>query len=162
MRREWIQKELIKTSHSNIPIRQIYLWVVTQDNKVAIVGRNNKYQFPGGKPNPGESKDDTIRRELNEETSLVLEDLDSDPIFFGYYLITNDETFGDFLQLRYVLNTPKNSSELTLKTNENEDDIDTMEDAKFVKLVELPKHIPWTDGLEEYKYVISHHSPASP
>jgi 8-oxo-dGTP pyrophosphatase MutT (NUDIX family) len=152
---DWFTSNKIRDKHNKISIRQIYIWVVTKDKKVIIVSKDLKnWQFPGGKPKGKESLFETIERELLEETGVRLKDLKVKPEFFGYYFIQMEQN-DKFLQLRYFCLSPRNSSEFELKPEENPTDPDQIIAAKFVELNRLSNHIPWTNGLEEYRIVLN-------
>lgn len=152
----WITSEQIYTEHDSHPIRQIYVWFITSDQKIAIVGKNGKFQFPGGKPEKDESRMETIERELFEEAGIILNNDEEKPQFFGYYLVENDPNWDTvtYLQIRYLLRVNSLSNEIPLSVNERKGDIDQLEEARFVDLDTLPKHIPWTQDLEEYKVAL--------
>lgn len=150
---KWRSSESVSVEHSTLPIRQLYLWIVTSDNHVAIVSKDNiKWQFPGGHPKEGETQLETIKRELYEETGLGLENLGSQPQHFGYYVVTTDQE--EYLQLRYLLRAAKTSDSFVLSPKENPNDAGPIISAKFVKLMDLPNHISWIKEAEEYKTVL--------
>lgn len=67
--RTWIDSDKIKEEHNNLVVLQIYCWVSTTDDKVILVSKDNiKWQFPGGHPEEGETHEQTVHRELMEET----------------------------------------------------------------------------------------------
>lgn len=156
--RTWFTSKNINKEHLDLPIRQVYLWFVTSDLKIVIIGKGEKWQFPGGKPEDGETQLQTLKREVWEESGIILSDYSEKPRFFGYYLIENDInpkwTSGKpYLQVRYFLKTKKSSKEIKLSANEREDDLDTLEEAKFVDFNNLEEHIWWVKGCEEDEFV---------
>ena len=156
--RTWFTSKEIKEEHKNLPIRQIYVWFVTLDKKLVIVGKGDKFQFPGGKPEEGESNDQTMKRELLEEAGLNIDEYGETPELFGYYLIENDINASwsgePYLQLRYLLKVNASSSVINLSVNEKEGDLDNMEEAKFVDLDKLIDYIDWIKDREEYRVVL--------
>lgn len=155
----WIRSNKILDEHKDLLIGQIYVWFITSDLQLAIVGKGEKWQFPGGKPEDGETIEESMSREIHEEAGIKLEDYEKEPEMFGYYLTENDP--GEiwkgqtYLKLRFILKVNKISNEIKLSNNEREDDQDTLEEVKFVPLKVLPKHIYWIEGREEYLDVLN-------
>jgi 8-oxo-dGTP diphosphatase len=62
-------------------IIQVLAAVIIKDNKILCTQRGehkydylaNKWEFPGGKMETGESQEETIRREIREELSMEIE-----------------------------------------------------------------------------------------
>lgn len=156
----WFTANQINPEHLQLPIRQVYLWFITSDNQIAIVGRGDNWQFPGGKPENRESIDETLNREIYEEAGLKLSDYQAKPQFFGYYLVEKDvnpqwPSGNPYLQVRYFIKVKNSSDQIQLSVNERAGDIDTLAEAKFVDLYKLNKHISWVDNeLEEYLIVL--------
>ena len=151
--REWYENEQISSDHSNLEIRQIYVWVVTKDNMVAIVTKSNGgSHFPGGHPEVGENNLQTAQREVYEETGLDISSYISYLKFFGYYLI--EENKEKHLQIRYLLQLPLKSKEYNLFMNEKSDEERPVVSAQWVELNRLVEYLPWVKGLEEYRNVI--------
>lgn len=154
MQSKWYGVNSIKNVHREIEVRQIYMWLTTEDKKVAVVSKDKEnWQFPGGKPKLDENRLETMRRELLEETGLRMSKLKTTPMFFGYYFIQKEGE--EFLQLRYLLLADLNSKKLDLKPQENPIDPDPIIEAKFIELSKLPEVIPWTEGLAEYEWILA-------
>lgn len=152
--RTWYKSNLISTEHTNLEIRQIYVWVITKNNMVAIVTKSNgDSQFPGGHPEKGENHIQTAQREVKEETGLDISEFISELKQFGYYLV--EENNERYLQLRFILKLPYNDNEYLLSVNENLDEERPVESAQWVDLFKLPKYISWTKELEEYLNIIN-------
>lgn len=152
-KRTWITSTAIQEEHLNLPIRQIYLWFLTSDNKLPIVKGSGWYQLPGGKPEEGESKMETIKREMFEETGIKLDLEKNTPNLFGYYVIENNEKWNNepFLQIRYFLKVKESSDKFNLSVNEREDDKDTMSEVKFIHFDEILKDLPYLKDRGEYE-----------
>lgn len=137
-------------------IRQIYLWIITKDQKIITVSKDREnWQFPGGKPKTGESIRETIIRETKEETGLDISDEYSGVSPFGYYLVTKEEgnSVKQFLQLRFKLILESPSNELVLTPDENLNDPDPIKYVKAVEIAELARLIPWINDVEEYEVI---------
>ena len=137
-----------------LEVKQIYVWIISKDNMVAIVTKSNgDSQFPGGHPEKGENYIETSQREVNEESGLDISSYISELSQFGYYLV--EEKGEKYLQLRFLLKLPKESQELPLFMNENSKEERPVISAQWVELLNLPNYIPWTKDLDEYKNVIN-------
>jgi len=151
--RNWFESKEILSQHIDLEVKQIYVWVISDDNVVAIVTKyDGSSQFPGGHPEEGESNVETAVREVNEEVGLDISAYISNLRFFGYYLI--EENNEKYLQLRYLLQLPMISQAYPLAINERSDEERPVASAQWVELTKLPNYIPWTKGLEEYSNVM--------
>lgn len=154
----WFTSPQILPEHSSLQIKQVYLWFISADHFLAIVGRGNKFQFPGGKPELAETPFEALQREVYEEAGIIIDTHQREPKLFGYYLVENDFSNGQngspYLQLRFWLQLQESSESIHLTVNERADDIHQMETAQLVELSQLPDYIPWTADLEEYSAVM--------
>ena len=151
--RTWYKNTQISPEHTNLEIRQIYVWIISKDNMIAIVTKKNgESQFPGGHPEQGETTIKTAQREAYEETGLDISQNISQLNQFGYYLIENES--GRYLQLRYLLKLTSKSQIHPLFMNEKSDEERPVVSAQWVDLFNLPTYIPWTKNLNEYKCVM--------
>ncbi|MDD4382434.1 MAG: NUDIX hydrolase [Candidatus Dojkabacteria bacterium] len=152
--REWYEENQIDKEHTDLEIRQIYVWLVSKNNMVAIVTKSNgDSQFPGGHPEEGESYIETAQREVKEETGLDISEFTSKLNQFGYYLV--EENNQRYLQLRFILKLPEDESMYKLSVNEKSEEERPVESVRWVELFNLPNYIPWTKGLEEYLKVMN-------
>jgi len=142
----------------NTEVRQIYIWALSLDNKYVLVAKaNQKYHQPGGHPEAGESINQTIIREMFEETGIELTESDLKDIkFIGYYTVTEDNQ--TFLQLRFLLKLNKNSSEYNLAPHEkdSEKEEDKIKYVNFFTMEECFEVISWLkiDAAEEVKSIL--------
>ena len=153
---EWISGSEIMGAHAGLPVRQVYVWYFTSDNKFLIVSKDGeKWQLPGGKPDSGESLAETATREMLEETGLDISLYNDSLKLFGYYVISEtDEGITDkYLQVRMRTTSSDASSDLSLSV-ENEDGAQEVEDQiLYVRTVtkdEAAALIPWLSKSGEY------------
>ncbi len=155
--RTWFDcSENVLEEHSDIKIRQRYCFLFTKDKHIVIVSKNNEdWHFPGGHPNGTESWQETLLREVYEETGIDIEDNLDCVAKLGYYLIKFPEE--KFLQERYVIVLDKLAAELTLEPHEDEDDDTPV--IKFVKAVpisDIEKLIPWAPTAEGWNRAVEY------
>ena len=148
--RTWRDSREVRPADQALPVNQVYAWLFTSDNKIAIVSKDGqKWQLPGGKPNKGETYLQAAVREVAEETGINTHNVSDGYKFFGYYDITETDDRGnddEYLQLRVSLRLYKNADEYTLhQQNEDGEQIEEeqIQYAKFVTVDELVEHIPW-------------------
>jgi len=140
--RTWIEANKINEEHARETILQIYCWVSTKDDKIILVSKDNsKWQFPGGHPEGKETHAQTLHRELKEEAGLDIENQSDNLKLFGYYLINEDRR--EYLQIRYRLDIPMRSSELTLSPQEKDEEKDKIIAVAAFSQDELLSAIPW-------------------
>ena len=145
----------IKNLHKNIQIKQIYARIyLRSDKKIIIVSKDGtKRQMPWWKPEKWETCFETLRREIKEETSIIITNF-SDSIIgriqFWYYYI--EENWEKYLQLRYFIEL-ENLDSQHLKPNEP----NAPDPIKFIQLVSIKRidnKIPWLHNSWEMKSFI--------
>ena len=146
---------------AGLPVTQLYCWVYTSDNRIALVSKDNeKWQFPGGKPKETEIESETLERELKEEISLSLDEKKVTPKMFGYYIVTENEDDGTlikkYLQLRYFVRLDVLSSDIDIAPNENKDEIgnDEVKYSKWFSIEEAKALISWLSASKELESFI--------
>lgn len=157
MQREWRTIIEMPESTTDSPIRQVYVWILTRDDKVVIVSKDDAtWQLPGGKPNVGEDAVQTAVREVYEETGIDLQGKEKDINFFGEYTIDDSSLDAPdvYRQVRAWIRLPQTAAELTL-TTKCESDGQRLEDTiRFVEAVlvsEVQTRMPWLPMSDEYK-----------
>ena len=68
-------------------VQKVKLLIVNSNNEILLAYQKNGYEFPGGTKENNESLNDTLYRELQEETGIVLEKTNLEPfcVSKGYY-----------------------------------------------------------------------------
>jgi 8-oxo-dGTP pyrophosphatase MutT (NUDIX family) len=157
----WVTSDDIKEEHNDIKINQVYVWILTADNKVIFVSKDGqKWQFPGGHPEMRESLIETAIREVDEEAGQDIQSIADQLKFFGYYFVSEPNPEGsalvEILQTRLFIKLDKNSQDLILKSREKATERES-ERINFVKaftIAEACEIIPWlgkTDELKAFK-----------
>lgn len=162
--RTWFDcSEDVLDEHSDIEVRQRYLFILTQDKQVVIVSKGGEdWQFPGGHPNPlmegqdGEEEwEETLVREVWEETGLNIEDILDSISKLGYYLIEFPKE--KFLQERYAVVLDCMAKDLKLETHEREDDNTvTIKFVKAVPISEIEKYVSWAPEVEGWNKALEY------
>ena len=154
----WIDAPEIQPKDQAKVCKQVYVWIVTKDKHIVIVSKDGRqWQFPGGKPEPGESLSETAVREVREETSIDISKLLEHLRFLGYQIVNDTESDErPYLQVRYILEL--NTEAATLELNvRNEDGLQTEKDMiRFVDTIglrELPRRISWLADSSEFATV---------
>ena len=89
--------------------------IITQDGKVLCVQRGEhakdyisfKWEFPGGKVEVGENKEDALLREIQEELAAEIHELQ--------YLMTVEHSYPDFHLTMHTYSCALRSGEITLR-----------------------------------------------
>ena len=111
---------------------QVSGYVFNEHGDLLIVKNGDTWTIPGGHPEPGETRLDTLGRELMEEACITLKDVN----YLGAVeVIENDEKY---FQLRYTAKVDN-----LLDFNQEWE----ISERKFVPLDELSKYIKWANGV---------------
>lgn len=111
---------------------QVSAYVFNENNQLLIVKNGSTWTIPGGHPEKGETKLETLEREMMEEACITLKEIN----YLGAVeVVENDEVY---YQLRY---TAFVKDILPFK---KEWEID---ERKFINIDELPKYIKWSKGI---------------
>ena len=152
----------ITTTDRELPVRQVYVWLLTKDNQMIIVSKDGQHwQLPGGKPEPGETLVATAVREVNEETGLDIAPFQDGLECIGYYVVKEPLTQPDaYLQVRMLLNLPIDSTDmdLTVKYEDlGQTDEDVIRKVGAIGIRDVGRYLPWMPGLGEYQDLSSRH-----
>ena len=121
------------------PAPQVYGVCFTNEGKVVIVREPGKYwNIPGGKPESGETPEQTLRREMLEEVSVFVGQMS----MIGYYEVTNGVRL---FQLRFAAQIieilPPQRDPATNAVNERK----FVSPEEFFYFVEIPDYRPMFD-----------------
>lgn len=65
-------------------VKRVKALIINSDNEILLAYSNNFYQFPGGHVEDGENLNNTLNREIKEETGIVLNDYNIKPFAVSY------------------------------------------------------------------------------
>ncbi len=152
---EWISSNSVQETHRHLTIRQVYVWVLSSNGELVIVSKDgNSWQFPGGKPESGETWLETASREVYEETGIDISKTNAPLEFFGYRIVKEIEGGNvqpEYLQLRYLVGTRLSNQELTTAfENHMQQETEMIRYAKFASVPEVMRLLPWLAKSEEY------------
>lgn len=122
------------------------LW--NDDNKVLIYKENeNFYRIPGGKPEKGESIEQTLIRESLEEVNVWINDIE----YIGYQEVIEDNGIPPYAQVRMIAKISK--------IGENIPDPDNGQtyERLLISLDDLNKYLKWQDVGDQMVEVASKH-----
>ena len=88
----------------DLEVRQVYGFAFMED-KVILRIENNKYKLTGGKPELGETFEQTLKREYIEELNVELEDV----YYLGYLLVEdNNDRYAQVRMVARIKNIMEN------------------------------------------------------
>lgn len=117
---------------------QVSGYVFNEKNQLLIVKGGNTWTVPGGHPEPNETQQQTLERELMEEACVTLKDI---KYIGAVEVVENGETY---YQLRY---TAKVADVLPFKKEWETDE------RLFVDLDDLQNYIKWCKGITFSKQI---------
>lgn len=157
--RIWKPNSEIAPEDEQIPVRQVYAWILTSDNCAVIVSKDgSRWQLPGGKPNAGESLADTAVREAHEESGIDLSLYRDKLHCFGYYVVNEPEAEPvDYLQVRMRVDLPLSNDMLYLdtggETGVHQAPEELIRHVAAVSMRYIPDFIPWMPEVAEYTHL---------
>jgi ADP-ribose pyrophosphatase YjhB (NUDIX family) len=142
---EWIEE----TDFSQLePITQIYSICFDEKGDILIINVNNKWQLPGGKPEEGESFEETLSRESEEEADVEIENIRP----LGYQKVTEEDN-SVIYQLRFVSNVKK------IKKQTEDPAEGKINQRKFIKPEDFLDYCNWgTPGKQMIKAATENHN----
>lgn len=82
IRVQWVASEYAPS----LPITQVYGYCFNEKGQILLIKDQGSFNLPGGKPEKGESFEETLHREVLEEAQAFL----GDTLLFGYQLVWED------------------------------------------------------------------------
>ncbi len=83
----------------SLPVSQVYGWCFAECGRVLLRDDAGKIGMPGGKPEPGETREETLHREAMEECQIMLDS----PVYLGYQEVTPSDGARPYAQMRYAV-----------------------------------------------------------
>ena len=80
----------------DLPVKQVYGIVFSDVGRILLRIEDGKYKLTGGKPEQGESFEETLKREYIEELNTIVDDIH----YLGYLLVKENET--QYAQVRMI------------------------------------------------------------
>ena len=115
------------------PITQVCGICFNNKGEILIINTTGKWHIPGGKPEKGESFEETLKREMDEEADVKLKDIEP----LGYQKIENIDTKKTIYQLRFVAIISKIKPQ-TIDPAEGK-----IPERKFINPSAFLKYCPW-------------------
>lgn len=116
---------------TNEKYTQVSGYIFNDKNQLLIVKKGKIWTIPGGHPETSETKEETLKREIMEESCVLLKDIK----YLGAVEVIEDKK--TYYQLRFTAKVKK-----VLPFKEEWE----INERKFVDLKELDKYITWSNG----------------
>ncbi|MCK9926473.1 NUDIX hydrolase [Frankia sp. Mgl5] len=88
-----------KPAPAKLPVRQVYGFLFAADGRLLLLVDRGRCSLPGGRPEPGEDAETTLRREAHEEVAVVL----GQPVVpLGYQHVDDEDGSTCYAQVRMV------------------------------------------------------------
>ena len=80
-------KNNLKETDITEVVKRVKILIINSNNEILLGYSHNDYQFPGGHVEKGEYLDQTIKREIKEETGIILKSQNFKPFakVISYY-----------------------------------------------------------------------------
>ena len=127
----WFNEEL----PSDLKYTQVYGITFSDDKRILLRIEDGKYRLTGGKPEKGETYEETVIRENIEEINIEVEDLH----YLGYLLVKEDD-LEPYAQVRMITRIKK--------INPNRPDIDNgkLYDRQLVSLANVKDYLKYEEA----------------
>lgn len=118
-------KNNLKEEEITEVVKRVKALLINDSNEILLGYSHNTYQFPGGHVEDNETLDDTLKREIKEETGIELKDLTYTPFLCskGYYKDWPNEGLNRKTEIYYyIIRTNEMPNLLNIKLTEHEKD----------------------------------------
>lgn len=122
---------------SKVNVSQVSAFCLNENKEVLIIKNKHGWGLPGGHPEPKETIEESLRREIKEEASCLIKDFQ----LFGYVEVVdphNNSIEGrNYIQLRFLCNLDKiDDFKAEFETSERQ----------FVLPKQLPEYVTWMES----------------
>lgn len=146
--RSWFEGSQILPEHEGTEIRQVSAWL-HKDSQILVISKDeSKWTIPGGHPEVGETTEESLKREVWEESGVEIDGLEHK--LLGYYLIDDNSGAKNekYLQLRFLVDL--NGVDISNAKPSEDHEINF---SKLVPVSEVPNYVKWAGDSKDYLLV---------
>lgn len=142
MKEIFINEDNLSKNEINEEVIRVKGLIINDKNEILLGYSNNTYQFPGGHLEEGEAISDTLKREIKEETGILITKKELKPFMMIKYYIKNYCNSGKNRcnKIYYIIVNINDEPDLT-KTDYTEDEIKHNYTLRRINLLKVKKII---------------------